>query len=100
MRLATYLKEMYCERSSQMYNTTCGNEFNFNVSLIFPSRYLDVIDVTSWPRVRSGYWQAAIVFVTAALVNAPKWFEFRYIEIPDNASVLAGDHEFEGDSAG
>ena len=59
-----------------------------------------MIDVTSWPRVRSGYWQAVIVFVTAALVNAPKWFEFRYIEIPDNASVLAGDYEFEGDAVG
>ena len=61
-----------------------------------------MIDVTSWPRVRSGYWQAVIVFVTAALVNAPKWFEYRVIEIPDNASVLAGsgDHEFEGNAKG
>ena len=59
-------------------------------------RYLDVIDVTSWPRVRSGYWQAALVFAAAALVNAPKWFEFRYTYIPDNTSHLLANAEGEG----
>ena len=50
-------------------------------------------DVTSWPRVRSGYWQAALVFAAAALVNAPKWFEFRYTYIPDNTSHLLAEAE-------
>ena len=50
-----------------------------------------MIDVTSFPRVRSGYWQAALVFAAAALVNAPKWFEFRYTYIPDNTSHLLAD---------
>ena len=63
-----------------------------------------MIDVTRPPRVRSGYWQAVIVFVAAALVNAPKWREFRYIEIPagDNASAViaaaADGGQFAGDA--
>ena len=52
-----------------------------------------MIDVTSFPRVRSGYMQAALVFAAAALVNAPKWFEFRYTYIPDNTSHLLANAE-------
>ncbi|XP_059083230.1 uncharacterized protein LOC131880581 [Tigriopus californicus] len=45
------------------------------------NRYMDMRITGSnilIPRIESGIWQSIIVFVSAALFNLPRWFEFEY----------------------
>ncbi len=57
------------------------------------NRYLDIIDFS--PRIRSGFYQAVIVFSLAAAVNGPRWREFEFVHVPAHNVSEFGDDDAE-----
>ena len=64
---------------------TCSIYMTVGVAV---NRYLDISDsCRQMRRIKSGYLQAAIIFVMSAIVNIPRWFEFDYVISVETVNV-------------